>query len=180
MEERRQPDAATASARVTKKRTKVRAALAARARDSIGDDAVPLDYVCDYVAGGGLVSRLASDIATDIGEACSRSFLSLIIHRLAPDATARIAEAREQGGDALAEKALDLIEGIDLADAEQVENARLRISNLRWFLARSRGARSQADQGPQTPVSLGAMHIDALRRRNAASEVGLRVTGDNR
>jgi hypothetical protein len=80
-----------------KKRTKVRAALLKRARAEIGVGATGLDHVCAWVARGGRITDLAREIATDIGESCSPSFLSLIINRLGPDATPRIMAARRDG-----------------------------------------------------------------------------------
>lgn len=93
----RQGAAPSAHPRHVKKRTKVRAALRERARIELGDAATALDYVCAWVARGGLITDLAREIATDIGESCSPSFLSLITNRLGPDATARIVAARRDG-----------------------------------------------------------------------------------
>lgn len=83
--------------RPVKKRAKVRAALRERALAGLGDAATGIDYVCAWVARGGLITDLAREIATDIGESCSPSFLSLIINRLGPDATERIVAARRDG-----------------------------------------------------------------------------------
>ena len=77
-----------------RKRATLRAALLARARNEIADDATALDFICRQVAAGITVRDMAAAIAVDMGESCSRSFLSLIMHRLAPNATERIAAAR--------------------------------------------------------------------------------------
>ena len=82
------------TSKTPRKRATLRAALLARARNEMGVHATALDFVCRQVAAGVIVRDMAAAIAVDMGESCSRSFLSLIVHRLAPDATERIAAAR--------------------------------------------------------------------------------------
>jgi hypothetical protein len=72
----------------------MRDALLKRAESEIGGDAVAFDYVLAWVARGGLISDLANSLADELGESVSRQILSLIVHRMAPDATERIAAAR--------------------------------------------------------------------------------------
>jgi hypothetical protein len=86
------------TSKTPRKRATLRAALLARARNEIGDHAHAIDFVCKQVGEGMTVRQMALMLADDMGESCSRSFLSLIIHRLAPDATARIAASRECRG----------------------------------------------------------------------------------
>lgn len=78
----------------TPKRRRLRAALTRRAEGTIGPGATPLDYVERWVANAGLITELAASLQREMGESISRGFLSLIAHRLAPDATDRIATAR--------------------------------------------------------------------------------------
>jgi hypothetical protein len=86
----------------TPKRRRLRATLARRAEAEIGPGATPLDYVERWISSGGQVSALAASLRLEMGESISRGFLSLIIHRLGPDATARIVAARRYGTCALA------------------------------------------------------------------------------
>jgi hypothetical protein len=65
-----------------------------RAHREHGPTATPLDYVVAYVAGGGQFVELAKELPVEMGEPLSRRFLSLIAHRLAPGAGARIVAAR--------------------------------------------------------------------------------------
>jgi len=91
----------------TPKRRRLRAALARRAECQIGEGATPLDYIVTWVARGGLITELAASLRDEMGESMSRGFLSLIIHRLAPDATERIAAARhsaERAGSPIASR----------------------------------------------------------------------------
>jgi hypothetical protein len=85
----------------TPKRRRLRAALARRAEAEIGPGAAPLDYVEQWVANGGVITELAANLQAEMGESISRGFLSLIVHRLGPDATARILGARRHGANAL-------------------------------------------------------------------------------
>jgi hypothetical protein len=78
------------------KRGKVRNALIARARRELGAGATPVDYVCSWVSKGGRISTLANEIADEIGESCSPSFLTFINKRLAPNAKERITSTRRE------------------------------------------------------------------------------------
>jgi hypothetical protein len=77
------------------KRRHMKRALLKRAQAEIGPDATALDYVCDWIARGGLIKDLAASLQEQLGESVSRSILSTLVHHLAADATGRIAEARE-------------------------------------------------------------------------------------
>jgi hypothetical protein len=81
----------------TPKRRRLRAALTRRAEATIGLGATPLDYVERWVANRGLITELAASLQSEMGESMSRGFLSLIVHRLAPDATDRIIAAATTG-----------------------------------------------------------------------------------
>jgi hypothetical protein len=89
----------------TPKRRRLRATLARRAEAAIAPGATPLDYVERWVANGGLITELAASLQTEMGESMSRGFVSLIVHRLGPEATDRITAARRSGACALADGA---------------------------------------------------------------------------
>jgi hypothetical protein len=76
------------------KRRRMRACLARRAINELGEGATPLDYVCAWLAGGGLISTLARSLQEELQESVSRPITSMLAHALAPDASARIAAAR--------------------------------------------------------------------------------------
>jgi hypothetical protein len=86
----------------TPKRRRLRATLARRAEADIGPGATPLEYVERWIANGGQVTQLAASLRDEMGESLSRGFLSLIIHRLGPDATTRIVAARRKAPSTLA------------------------------------------------------------------------------
>lgn len=89
----------------TPKRRRLRATLARRAEANIGLGATPLDYVERWVANGGLITELAASLQSEMGESMSRGFLSLIVHRLGPEATTRITAARRSVAYAHADRA---------------------------------------------------------------------------
>jgi hypothetical protein len=82
----------------TPKRARMRAALTARARAVLGDRGTALDYCCLFIASGGTVGDLARSLTCELVESVSRPITSVLIHRLAPNASERIYEAR-RGGD---------------------------------------------------------------------------------
>ena len=80
------------------KRSRVRRALLQRAEAELSSDATALDYVAQWIEQGGTVQALAVSIAVEIGESCSRSFLSFLSCRLSRDARERLAMARRRRG----------------------------------------------------------------------------------
>jgi hypothetical protein len=75
-------------------RRAVVSALTLRAQLAVGRDATPLDYVERWVAQDHSIAALARTISADLGYEISRGFVSFVCQRLAPDARARIADAR--------------------------------------------------------------------------------------
>jgi hypothetical protein len=88
----------------TPKRARMRAALTARAQAVFGDQATALDYCCVFIASGGSVGDLARSLACELAAriCVSRPITSVLIHRLAPNASERIYEARQDGENFLA------------------------------------------------------------------------------
>ena len=77
-------------------RRRVTAALAERGAPR---GLAPLDVVCEWLARGGSFVGLASSLSTQLARPnLSRRFVSFVAHRLAPDASTRIASARRTGG----------------------------------------------------------------------------------
>ena len=81
----------------TPKRRRMRAALARRAVEQLGEGASPLDYVCYWLVSGGLIVTLAQSLREELGESVSRPITSMLVHSLATDAKERIAGARREG-----------------------------------------------------------------------------------
>ena len=66
------------------------------AADELGAHAEPIDYVVLRIASGQSVTALAHEVAAEMGEAASRSWMSWRFNHLAPGAKERIAKARHE------------------------------------------------------------------------------------
>jgi hypothetical protein len=69
--------------------------LRRRARSELRPEALPIDYVVSWVKGGKPIAELARELAEEMGESCSRSWLSGVVNRRPEDKT-RIASARSE------------------------------------------------------------------------------------
>jgi hypothetical protein len=69
-------------------------ALGHRAKDRLGPQATPLDYVEYWLSSGHTLQDLSQDIAADLGRTLSRKFVSFVCNRLTADARLRIRVAR--------------------------------------------------------------------------------------
>lgn len=150
------------------KRRRIVAALDARAAAEIGQEASALDYILEWVANGRFLSDLATEIARDPNEDVSRTALSHAAHRLSPEASERIAQARRAGADALAEDACQLLDDAG-ASPDAIATARRQSNHRRWFA--SRGDRPRHLTAiDAVHVSIGAvMHLQSLQGRVAKS-----------
>jgi hypothetical protein len=74
---------------------RVLAALQIRAERYCGDAASIIEYVCSLIAAGYCMRGVAELVASDVGHPVSRSFLSWTLSKLAHDAKARLAAARD-------------------------------------------------------------------------------------
>lgn len=151
----------------TPKRRRVRAALLNRAHSAIGPEASELDYVIAYVQDGGMVASLAEELATELGESVSRSFLSMVVHRLTDDATDRITAARREGAHALAEEAVTIVDGAP-DTREGIQKAKLRADLRTWLASRWNASEFGEQAKTRINISVGQLHIDALRQRELA------------
>ena len=93
--------------------TRTIAALATRAIATLGEEATPLDYVCDYVANGRTLTDLASELATEFGAPVSRQHVSPTAHGAVPNAKERLEAARRDSALAIAESAISLTDDVD-------------------------------------------------------------------
>ncbi len=74
---------------------RVLAALQTRAERYCGDAASIIEYVCGLIAAGYYMREVAELVASDVGHPVSRSFLSWTLSKVAHDAKARLAAARD-------------------------------------------------------------------------------------
>jgi hypothetical protein len=133
------------------KRRRMREALARRASSVIGAAARPIDYICAWVASGGQIAHLAQELEVELGESVSRSILSTLAHRLAPDASERISAARLEGTLYLAKRAWP-----KLSVAPPTE-ATVRVARMRRTL--------------DFPIAVPGAHGEAQKAHSARSAV---------
>lgn len=129
-----------------------------------------VDYVVDWVESGRSILALAGEISEDEGLDITRSMLSTYVNsqpggeeRLR---TARVAEAPR----AMVEEARQIIDDADTSDREKLQKAKMRADVRLWQAERvGKEEFGQAKQGIQVNVSVGGLHMDALRHRTTAT-----------
>lgn len=159
------------------KERKLKAALLRRARAELGTSATIADFVAGWVEDGRTISDLARSMEAEMGESCSRSWLSGVLNR-APEDKARITAARAEAAYALVEQALEIAD--EPADSTvDVQRNRLR-AETRNRIAGWWNRDFCGEQRAQVNVSIGQLHLDALRaravHRNSAAEPPLVLT----
>jgi hypothetical protein len=147
------PDPATKAGRI-------HAALA-RAADPGG---TALDFAAGYVAAGGFLKDLATELTAAMGEPVRRDALVRIVYAL-PGAHDRMADARKAGGDALVEDAVGIIDDAPTDNREELTKAVKRAETRQWIAERSNPANwGGLKQTTVNVLSIGALHLDSLRR----------------
>lgn len=138
----------------------------------------PLEYAVDWVESGKTLVQLTADINDKLGTTeetgTTRSMLSRYLHSL-EGGTDALAAARPEGAHGMAERALEVI---DQPAENKVEAAQRKTQGeMRIKLAGFMNRAEYGEQrGPQVAVTfdLGALHLDALRLREApAAHVAL-------
>ncbi len=139
--------------------------LTRRARE-LGPDATTLDYVCQYVAGGGTLVGLTSEIEKQLGMDVARYAIQ---HHLAvtygQSAKTALAAARKDSAHALAEEAKEIIEDAPTHSREELQKAQMRANVRHWMAERYDRQAFGDNKGPNVVVQVGALHLDALRAR---------------
>lgn len=148
------------------KRRRMKAALVKRARAEVGSDATALDYVCAWIARGGLVKDLAASLQEQLRESVSRSILSTLVHHLSPDAPARIADARRAGATARVEDAVQIAKYVSHTSSASIVNAQL---DRTWPPAHpDHASHGDKDSRVGVRVDVAQLHLEALRSRRIA------------
>ena len=128
-------------------------------------DQVGIDAILHQVAAGTSLRVIAGGL--DI----SRPMLSTYLNQNHREA---LRQAREHAADALAEQTLDIA---DQATPDTVAVAKLRVDSRRWIAAKwDREGYGEAAPKFAVNIDLRALHLDALRKRNAMEEGNARVS----
>lgn len=146
------------------RRRKVRALLLAEAQRELGTDADALDYVEYRISNGTSMRELAAEV-TAVLDFVVRSTLveDAAAHgHEAGAATERVKAARARGAGQLVEEGKQLIDNV-APDRDAIAKAKAQ-SDIRALIA-SRWNRPEWGEAPKqvTNVSIGSLHIDALR-----------------
>jgi len=119
------------------------------------------DWLYDQIASGVTVAELARAYG------CSRSYISRSINSV-PEYKVALDSAREEAADALVEQGLEMVDSLNGESSTNEIAATREKVNFRKFMA---GSMNQAKYGtrPQSNVtiSIGDMHLDALRKVNS-------------
>lgn len=111
--------------------------------------------VLDAVADGATLRMLAKKFK------CSRGWLWRIITQ-DPERRKLYDEALRVRGDAMAEEAMEIVDGPIPATPAEAQQMKLRVE-LRQWLAAVDTARYRRANGASVQVNIGALHLDALR-----------------
>lgn len=132
-----------------------------------------VDRIIERVAEGDSLKVIAAELGI------SRSFLSWKVNAI-PGVKERLVQARKSRADKWGEEAIEIADTVD-ADPNQINKARLRIDSRKWLAAVDDPDRFGSKQA-QVNISIGGLHLDALRRVQAdlAKPVGQTIDGEAR
>jgi hypothetical protein len=149
------------------KKRRLIAALEKRAQAEIGEGATALEYLEHFIASGGFFEKLAEDLAVEMAEPVTRTFLSKTAHDLDPRATDRLDAARRASAPVQAERAVVIADAAPETTAG-VAKARLQSDNRKWLAERLDP--SAFGQKASVTFDVSALYLDALKRVNAESK----------
>jgi hypothetical protein len=148
------------------KEQKLLRTLRQRAQRELGPKASGLDYVVSWIESGKTIAELASSGAKEMGESCSRSWLSGVLNRR-PEDKARIAAARAEAAHALIEDAMNIADEPAESTVDVQRNrlrAETRTKIASWWNREAYGDKAAV----AVSLDLGQLHLDALRARAVA------------
>ncbi len=156
------------------KERKLKATLTTLAKRDLGNDATSTDWVVSKIESGVTVTALAKALEVEMGESCSRGWVSSVLNRLSPDAKTRIQEARKEAAGVLIDEALSITDE-PVGSTADVQRNRMR-ADTRMKIAGWWDRESYGDsKAVSVELNFGALHLDALRRHKSDS-LQLRAT----
>ncbi len=151
---------------------KVRKALLNEAARELGEDATALDYVVYRVENGTTLTDLASEVTALFDMKVLPSFVreAAAYGHDPATVTERLTSARARGASAIVDEAKQLIDSVP-KDRDAIAKVKEQ-ANIRTFIASRWNRQEWGEQkGPSVNVSIGSLHIDALRSRKAAARM---------
>lgn len=145
------------------------AELERRTREEFdNDEATHLDYVVQWVEGGGTVVGLLAAMDQDVKRGMLMKYLE---QQYGAEVSRRLSEARVEGAHALVEDAAEIVEEAR-ADKDSIALAKLRADTKTWIAGRwNRQAYGEPKQGVQLQINMGSAFLEALRRRAEEARV---------
>lgn len=154
-----------------RKRRALAEALERRAKQELGDEATPLDLAEQWVANGKTLLALAKETTTVDGEPVSRELVSRYLYtEFGEDARQRLTAARARGAHALVEEAQEIVDGA-APTREAIQHAKLRADMRTWLAGRWNREELGEAKGPRVSISIGQLHLEALRARSLQGSV---------
>jgi hypothetical protein len=152
------------------KKRRLLAHLAKLAEEELDEGGTPLDWFISRVRSGATVTRIARELAEQMGESVSRAWLSSTMNNIAPDASRRIGEARRESAVFHAEDGVEILDTADVSSREAFQRDKARADSRFWLAARF--SPSEYGDKPVAQInvmSYGDLHIAALQARQPAS-----------
>lgn len=142
------------------------AELERRTRDTFEDDtSTHMDYVDQWLASGQTLAALAQALADKTGFDIMRESVARYLRdAFGQDVSGRQAIARARGAHALVDATLSIADERVLTNDDNGRN-RNRIAARQWAAERWNKDELAQQRGPIVAISVGSMHLDALRVR---------------
>ncbi len=148
-----------------------------RAREASEDDLAPmssLEYACAWISSGQTMKALAKDLTDSLTEEVTYARLMALLNaQHGPDVVeASVDLARVRASHVLAEESMELVDAY--ADTTlDVNRAVARSKSRQWLAQAWNSAKYGQQKGVSVNVTVGSLHLDALRA------VPARVTGSS-
>lgn len=137
---------------------------------AMGTEHVPshLDYVCARIESGTTAKTLAKELSDPLGYELTYERLARYLRdTFGPERVANaLDEARIRASHCYAEEALEIVDA-PAYDSVTVQQARARANQRNWMAERYNPSRFGGQKGVSVNVSIGSLHLDALRSRPA-------------
>lgn len=127
-----------------------------------------LEYVCARVEDGTTTKALCKEISATIGyELTYDRLMRYLRDAFGPELAAQeLDSARVRASHCMAEQALEIVDA-PAYDSVTVQQARARANQRNWMAERYNPSRFGQQKGVSVNVSIGSLHLDALRSRQA-------------
>lgn len=159
-------------------------ALQARTRDyfevtdAVSDDEphTILDYVADWIESGNTIKELAADLTTTLDHEVTYARIMAVLRAEHGSESTDLAldASRARASHSLAETAMEIVDAPADSNVD-VSRAASRARTRQWMAERYNPAKFGSQKGVSLNVSIGSLHLDALRA--VPARVATLVTG---